>query len=114
MLALGGLSRGHLASYLISASKDSPVNFDTVFEEARICVPQLWGSEYPVEELLDDVENYRPLKLLAECQPLKLLTLELGILAKKGQIDSQRMNCLWSRIQHLEEVSKTKCRSECR
>lgn len=59
-----------------------------------------------MEELLDDVENYRPLKLLAECQPLKLLTLDLGVLAKRGQLDSQRMENLWSRIQRLEEVGQ--------
>lgn len=99
------MSRGHLAAYLISAPKDSPVNFYTLFEQARVCVPQIWGSEYPVEEILDDIENYRPLRMLAECQELKLVTWELGNLIRMDQLHPQAMQDLWNRIQHFEEVS---------
>lgn len=95
---------GRLASYLVSAPKESPVQFSNVFEEARVCLPQIWGSEYPVDELIDDVENYRPLRLLFECQILKLATWELGVLARRGDIDPLKMHDLWCAIQRHEEV----------
>lgn len=78
MLALGGVSDGELSFDLMRAHTASPVNFDRLFEEARVCVPQLWGSDYPVEELLDDIENYRPLKFVNTCQKLKLRIWKFG------------------------------------
>lgn len=107
MLAMASMSRGQLASYLMSAPINSPVNFNNLFEDARVCVPQLWGPAYPVEELLDDVQNYRPLKFLGECQELKLVTWEVGVLARRGYVEPQRIESLWTKIQHLEEVGLT-------
>lgn len=78
MLALGGAGDGGLSFDLMRAPVNSPVHFDRLFEEARVCVPQLWGTEYPVEELLDDIENYRPLKFVHTCQKLKLRIWKYG------------------------------------
>lgn len=107
MLALGSMGGGHLSLYLISAPPGSPVTFNTLFEEARVCVAQLWGSEYPVEELLDDVENYRPLKFINECQILKLQVWQLGIAATKNEIEPGAMEETWFKIQRLGEVSQS-------
>lgn len=104
MLALGSMNGGQLSSYLMSVPADSPVFFNTLFEEARVCVAQLWGDAYPVEEILDDVENYRPLKFLNEGQILKLQVWELGILSRRGRANSGDMKETWNKIEHLGEV----------
>lgn len=107
MLALGSMKGGQLSSYLMSVPANSPVLFNTLFEEARVCVAQIWGDAYPVEEILDDVENYRPLKFLNECQILKLQVWELGILSRRDRAIFEDMKETWTRIEHLGEVSST-------
>lgn len=106
MLALGSMNGGRLSSYLMSVPAESPVFFNTIFEEARVCVAQLWGTAYPVEELLDDMENYRPLKFLNECQILKLRVWELGIASRRDQVEFEIMDETWTRIEHLGEASE--------
>lgn len=108
MLALGSMNGGQLSLYLMSVPADSPVLFNTLFEEARVCVAQLWGSTYPVEELLDDIENYRPLKFLNEAQTLKLQVWKLGIASKRDRVDFEDMEQIWNRIEHLGEVRLTR------
>ena len=67
-------------------------------------VPQLWDTEYPVNELLDDIENYRPLKLVHLCQKFKLRVWKLGksIVQNTG---SEDIHDLWNEIEQLGEVS---------
>jgi len=106
MLALGGMGGGHLTTDLMNAPAESPVCYSRLFEESRVCVPQLWGSEYPAEELLDDIENYRPLKFLHACQELKLSVWRLGLGGTPMGDQAPRPNSrnLWREIVQVGEV----------
>ena len=104
MLSLGGLSDGRLSIDLMKAPEYSPVHFDRLFEEARVCLPQLWGVEYPVEELMDDIENYRPLKFVHACQKLKLRVLNFGKCTLGNMDHTDSAEDLWNTISSLGEV----------
>lgn len=104
MLALGGVSGGQLSMDLMRAPLDSPVHFDRLFEEARVCVPQLWDVEYPVDELLDDIENYRPLKFVHLCQKLKLRIWSLGRALIQNAADLEESYSVWEEIEQIGEV----------
>lgn len=105
MLALGGQGDGKLSMYLMDEPSNSPISFDRLFEEVRVCVPQLWGAEYPAEELLDDIENYRPLKFLYSCQALKLRIWKTGRTIIQGEDHIDGGNELWEDITQLGQVS---------
>jgi len=107
MLALVGMGGGRLTTDLMNAPADSPVCYNKLFEEARLCAPQLWGSAYPAQELLDDIENYRPLKFLHACQRLKLRVWRLGVktLSAGTQASQSNSGDLWSDIMRTGEVS---------
>ena len=102
MLALGGMGGGRLTTDLIIAPPESPVAFTRLFEEARVCMSHLWGSDYPTEELLDDIENYRPLKMLSMCTKLKLEVWKLGLAgdAASGPTGTR----IWNDIEEVGEV----------
>lgn len=104
MLALGGLGDGRLSMDLINEPLESPVSFDRLFDEARVCVPQLWGSDYPIEELIDDIENYRPLKFLYACQKLKLRVWKTGKAVVSGAQEVVSTGVLWKDIEQLGQV----------
>ena len=104
MLALGNMDGGQLSLDLLSAPAESPIAYDHIFEQARRCLPKIWGSEYPVESLLDDVENYRGLSFLHACQKLKLSIWKLGIAAAQGKPVSDSKMRLWYRIEDTGEV----------
>lgn len=98
------MNGGHLSLDLLSAPTQSPIAYDQVFEQARRCLPKIWGSEYPVEELLDDVENYRGLSFLTVCQKLKLSIWKLGVAAAQGTVADESKERLWKRIEDTGEV----------
>ena len=103
-MALGGLNGGQLSLDLLSAPAESPVAYDQIFEQARRCLPKVWGSDYPVEELLDDMENYRGLLFLTACQKLKISAWRIGKAAGEGKSVEDSKAELWSRIQDTGEV----------
>jgi len=98
------MNGGHLSLDLLSAPTQSPIAYDQVFEQARRCLPKIWGAEYPVEELLDDVENYRGLSFLNICQKLKLSIWKLGVAAAQGGLVVDGKAQLWKRIEETGEV----------
>lgn len=98
------MNGGRLSLDLLSAPADSPVANDHLFEGARKCLPKIWGSDYPAEQLLDDVENYRGLYFLNTCQKLKLSVWRLGIAAGQGCAITEGKTWLWSKIQEAGDV----------
>lgn len=105
ILALGNMNGGHLSLDLMAAPAKSPIAYEQIFEQARRCLPKVWGSEYPVEELLDDVENYRGLSFLTMCQTLKLSIWKLGLAKARGMVVDESKEQLWRRIEETGEVS---------
>lgn len=105
MLALGALGGGQLSLDLMEAPLDSPVHFDRLFEEARVCLPQFWDDEYPEGELLDDLENYRPLKFVHLCQKFKLRVWNLGKSIIQNGTNLEESQNLWNDLEQLGEVS---------
>lgn len=106
ILALGNLNGGgHLSLDLLSAPAKSPIAYDQLFEQARRCLPKIWGSEYPIEELLDDVENYRGLSFLTVCQKLKLSIWKFGVAKAQEKPVEGSAEGLWRRIEETGDVS---------
>lgn len=58
-------SAGQLLQDLHS-NQDYEFCIDDLFRAGRSALPEIWGSIYPAEELLDDLENYRALELMHE------------------------------------------------
>jgi hypothetical protein len=105
-LALGNYSGGQLSFDLLSLPPDSPLSYDRIWEQARLCLPKLWGDEYPYDQILDDAENYRGLSFLHTAQKLKLSIWRLGIAQEQGKYVEQSRHRLWLR---LEETGKVGC-----
>ena len=104
-MALGNRRGGNLILDLTSAPLISGLQRDQLFEDARVCVPKIWGSVYPEEELMDDFENYRGLSLLQISTNLKLSVWRLGIAVKKGSAaaDQGSIDRLWAKIESVAQ-----------
>lgn len=70
----------------------------------RSCYPTIWGAEYPTSELIDDMENYRPLHFLHLCQKPKLDILSLATTANHGQVDEGGRQRVSQRVKEIGEV----------
>lgn len=103
-LALSNLNGGQLCLDLMSVPRDSPLSYDRIWEAARVCLPKLWGGEYPAEEILDDVENYRGLSFLQAGQKLKLSVWQLVVAAGKGDDVKESRQRLQKRIEQIGDV----------
>ncbi|EXJ79542.1 hypothetical protein A1O3_07821 [Capronia epimyces CBS 606.96] len=103
-LALGNLRGGELTQDLLSLRADSHLHQDRLFQEARTCLPRIWGANYPPEQLLDDLENYRPLSLLQACEKLKIELWSLGITSTNAAVDQRDLDLLWQKIETAGQV----------
>uniref|UniRef100_A0A0C4DII4 Uncharacterized protein n=1 Tax=Fusarium oxysporum (strain Fo5176) TaxID=660025 RepID=A0A0C4DII4_FUSOF len=63
----------------------------------RSALPKMWGEQYPISELLDDLENYRPLRLYHLCQGSKLELLRLARSTTHGGYDDLKK--LWRHVE---------------
>ncbi|KAJ9645413.1 hypothetical protein H2204_000992 [Knufia peltigerae] len=97
-LALGNLGVGQLTQELLQA--DSHLHQDRLFQEARTCLPRMWGPEYPAEQLLDDLENYRPLSFIQACAKLKVEVWNLGLALRGLTVNQSSLDQLWQKIKH--------------
>jgi hypothetical protein len=95
---------GKLSLDLLLAPPTQSVSADRLFEEARVCLPKIYGSEYPVQEFMDDIENYRALSLLHKSQRIKLEVLSLGIASREVPVDKRMMSQLGDQIQRMGQV----------
>lgn len=79
------------------------ISHERLFLSVRSVLPKIWGDEYPVPEILDDLENYRPLRLYHLCQGAKLELLRLARLPTGP--DNVSLQTLWRHIQSFGDVS---------
>lgn len=100
-LAMRNFKAGQLSLDLFKAPASSEISQDRLFEEARVCLPKIYGSRYPVEEYMDDIENYRALHFNNRCQRLKLNVMSLGIAARNGPVDRIMVKLLEDQIHRL-------------
>ncbi|KIW19111.1 hypothetical protein PV08_03403 [Exophiala spinifera] len=101
-LALGNLGVGQLTQDLLKA--DSHLHQDRLFQAARTCLPRMWGPEYPAEQLLDDLENYRPLSFMQACAKLKVEVWTLGKALRSVAVDQSSLDQLWQKIKRDGEA----------
>jgi hypothetical protein len=104
---LGNVGGGQLSANMMLEPPGSPISHDRIWREARVCLVRIWGSEYPAAEILDDLENYRGLDLLQECQKLKMTTWMLGTSATADAIPEHEKECLWRSMEILGKVRLT-------
>ena len=103
-LALGNVNGGQLSLDLLSVSQDSPLAYDRIWEASRVCLPKIWGLEYPSEQFYDDVENCRGLCFIQACQKLKLGVWRLGVAQGQGRLIKNGMQKLWKKIAEIGDV----------
>ena len=103
--ALSNRRGGYLFHSLLTAPPWSGINREQLFEDSRTCLPRMWGSDYPEEEILDDFENYRGLSLLQVAMTLKVEVWRLGVAVTQGMADRESMESVWRKIEKVERVS---------
>jgi hypothetical protein len=64
----------------------------------------MWGEQYPVSELLDDLENYRPLRLYHLCQGAKLELLRLARSTTQDGLEESSLKKLWRHVESFGDV----------
>lgn len=79
------------------------ISHERLFLSGRSILPKIWGEDYPVTEILDDLENYRPLRLYHLCQGAKLELLRLA--RSTAGPDNVSLQRLWRHIQCFGDVS---------
>ena len=102
--ASGNANCGRLCTDLLARDTNDFISHDNLFRSARSVLPKIWGETYPVTELLDDLENYRPLRLYHLCQAAKLDLLRLTRSAGHSQQDDVSPQKLWENIQNFGDV----------
>ncbi|KAF4338410.1 transcriptional regulatory [Fusarium beomiforme] len=76
--ATGDMNSGQFCLDFLSRDAHDYISHEHLFLSVRSALPKLWGEQYPISELLDDLENYRPLRLHHLCQGSKLELLRLA------------------------------------
>ncbi|KAM5343627.1 hypothetical protein ACJ41O_012164 [Fusarium nematophilum] len=99
--ATGNIDGGRLCMDLSARDANDFVSHEYLFRSARSALPKIWGDIYPVAELIDDLENYRPLRLFHLCQGAKLEFLRLARSTTDGSEQRDSLQSLWRRIQNF-------------
>ncbi|KAK7413284.1 hypothetical protein QQX98_007872 [Neonectria punicea] len=99
--ASGNVNCGQLCTDLLARDANDFISHDNLFRSARSVLPKMWGDTYPVAELLDDLENYRPLRLYHLCQAAKLDLIRMTRAATYSQQDDTSPRKLWQHIQNF-------------
>ncbi|RGP74687.1 transcriptional regulatory [Fusarium sporotrichioides] len=97
--ATGNINSGQFCLDFLSRDAHDYISHEHLFQSVRSALPKIWGEQYPVSELLDDLENYRPLRLYHLCQGAKL---ELLRLARSTTHDGSEENSLKKLWRHVE------------
>ncbi|KAI8653807.1 Zn(2)-C6 fungal-type domain-containing protein [Fusarium sp. Ph1] len=95
--ATGNVHGGQLCMDFSSREASDYISHERLFLSVRSILPKIWGDNYPVTEILDDLENYRPLRLYHLCQGAKLELLRLARSATGP--DNASLRRLWRHIQ---------------
>lgn len=82
------------------------LSLERIYRNARISGRRCWGEEYPEDELLDDLENYRPLEALHHVFLLRSRIRELAVAKYKGTKCLDTPETLMKEIDEVSEVPK--------
>ena len=100
--ATGNTSSGQFCLDFLSRDAHDYISHEHLFLSVRSALPKIWGEQYPVSELVDDLENYRPLRLYHLCQGAKL---ELLRLARSTTREEGSLKKLWGNVESFGDVS---------
>lgn len=96
------MSSGQFCLDFLSRDAHDYISHEHLFLSVRSALPKIWGEQYPVSELVDDLENYRPLRLYHLCQGAKL---ELLRLARSTTREEGSLKKLWGHVESFGDVS---------
>ncbi|KAH6884569.1 hypothetical protein B0T10DRAFT_608870 [Thelonectria olida] len=99
--ATGNINGGRFCLDLLSRDDNDLISHESIFRSARSLLPKIWGEAYPVAEFLDDLENYRPLRLHHLCQAAKLELLRLARSERQDREEADNLRKLWQRVQNF-------------
>jgi len=97
---------GQFCSSFSSRPPRDCLSHEKLFLNVRLILPHIWGDAYPIVELLDDMENYRPLRLYHLCQVSKLELLALAKLKEHNATLEIEWRKLWLSIKDIEHVGE--------
>ncbi|TXB97686.1 hypothetical protein FocTR4_00011777 [Fusarium oxysporum f. sp. cubense] len=95
--ATGNMNSGQFCLDFLSRDAHDYISHEHLFLSVRSALPKMWGEQYPISELLDDLENYRPLRLYHLCQGSKLELLRLARSKTHGGYDDLKK--LWRHVE---------------
>ncbi|EXK28593.1 hypothetical protein FOMG_15062 [Fusarium oxysporum f. sp. melonis 26406] len=95
--ATGNMNSGQFCLDFLSRDAHDYISHEHLFLSVRSALPKMWGEQYPISELLDDLENYRPLRLYHLCQGSKLELLRLARSTTHGGYDDLKK--LWRHVE---------------
>lgn len=93
---------------LLARDANDLISHDNIFRSVRSVLPKIWGETYPVAEILDDLENYRPLHLFHLCQAAKLELLRLARSTIQSEEHEDGLQKLWQHIENFGDVCEMK------
>lgn len=96
-----GLSSQSLLTRM-SQSRVPSLQLDRVYRDARRCGRNIW-KDYPEDEVLDDLENYRPLEALHQTFVMRSKIWELAIARIEGRDCKDTPDGLWKEIVEIGE-----------
>ncbi|KIL93908.1 hypothetical protein FAVG1_02470 [Fusarium avenaceum] len=99
--ATGNMNSGQFCLDFLSRDAHDYISHEHLFLSVRSALPKIWGEQYPVSELLDDLENYRPLRLYHLCQGAKLELLRLARSTNHDEYDSSSLKKLWVHVERF-------------
>ncbi|KAM0244216.1 hypothetical protein ACHAP5_006429 [Fusarium lateritium] len=102
--ATGNMNSGQFCLDFLSRDAHDYISHEHLFLSVRSALPKIWGEQYPVSELLDDLENYRPLRLYHLCQGAKLELLRLARSTDHDDVDASSLKKLWVHVERLGDV----------
>ncbi|KAF5650912.1 transcriptional regulatory [Fusarium sp. NRRL 25303] len=97
--ATGNMNSGQFCLDFLSRDAHDYISHEHLFLSVRSALPKMWGEQYPISELLDDMENYRPLRLYHLCQGSKLELLRLARSTTHGGHDDLKK--LWRHVENF-------------
>lgn len=99
--ATGNINSGQFCLDFLSREAHDYISHEHLFLSVRSALPKMWGEHYPVSELLDDLENYRPLRLYHLCQGAKLELLRLARSTTHDGSEASSLKKLWRNVEHF-------------
>ncbi|KAF4959440.1 hypothetical protein FGADI_1661 [Fusarium gaditjirri] len=97
--ATGNMNSGQFYLDFLSRDAHDYISHEYLFLSVRSALPKMWGEQYPISEILDDMENFRPLRLAHLCQGSKLELLRLARSTTHGGHDDLKK--LWRHVENF-------------